>query len=421
MSASNTQYWMKTLSKFLSVQLFVQALSFGSGILIIRTLSKEEYAYFAIANSLQATMNILADSGIGIALDAIGGKVWQDHYRFGQLINTAMYLRQHLAVIAVIVVTPILFLMLHHAGASVSYTVILIIGVLIELYCYLQMGVLSSVLRLKTQITRIQKLALIGGGCRLVILTALFKFLNAGIGIFASTIASITQSIILNAWVKDSIDRKAPVNQEDRGEIIKFIGKQIPNSVLYAVEGQLGIWLISIFGNTENIAELGALTRLGVIFGLISSVLNEIILPSFSRCQVAKILFKRYMQVLGLYCLFSFLLIILAFFFPSQSLWILGENYSHLKEEVLLLVISFVVQYILGVAWLMNVSKGWILSGWIAVPIEIITKIVLLLFIDVSSLNGIFLFNILSNIPVCAKIFYVAYFGFKKMNFSQLT
>ena len=129
------------------------------------------------------------------------------------------------------------------------------------------------------------------------------------------------------------------MNREDRKKIVKFIGKQMPNSVYFAVQGQLGIWLISIFGNTENIAELGALTRLGIIFSLITSILNEIVLPSFSRCQVAKTLFKRYMQVLSLYCLFSLVLVALAFFFPSQFLWILGGKYSHLDKEVLLLVI----------------------------------------------------------------------------------
>ena len=415
LSAPNTKYWTKTLSKFLSVQVIVQALSFGSGILIIRTLSKDEYAYFSIANSLQATMNILADSGIGIALAAIGGKVWHDHYRFGQLINTAMYLRQYLAVIAVIIVTPILFWMLHHSGASVGYTIILIVGVLIELYCYLQLGVLSSVLRLKTQIHRIQKLALIGSGTRLVVLTTLFKFLNAGIGVFASTIASIVQSIILNRWVRDSVDRKAPMNREDRKEIVKFIGKQMPNSVYFAVQGQLGIWLISIFGNTENIAELCALTRLGIIFSLITSILNEIVLPSFSRCQVAKTLFKRYMQVLSLYCLFSLVLVALAFFFPSQFLWILGGKYSHLDKEVLLLVISLVTQSILGLTWSMNASKGWIISGLIIVPIGIITKIILLFLLDISTINGIFLLNIFSTLPGFIVNFGIAYSGFKQM------
>jgi O-antigen/teichoic acid export membrane protein len=420
LSAPNTKYWTKTLGKFLSIQVVVQVLSFGSGILIIRVLSKDEYAYFSIANSLQTMMNLLADSGIGIALAAIGGKVWQDHYRFGQLINTAMYLRQYLAIVAIITVTPILFWMLRHTGASVDYTLILIIGILIELYCYLQLGVLSSILRLKTQINRIQKLALIGGGTRLTVLTVLFQFLNAGIGVFASTIASIVQSITLNRWVKDSVDRNAPMNLEDRQEIIKFIGKQMPNSIFFAVQGQLGIWLISIFGDTQNIAELGALTRLGVVFTLITSIMNEIVLPSFSRCQVAKTLLKRYMQVLSLYCLFSLTLVVLAFFFPGKFLWILGGKYINLDKEVLLLVISLVTQSILGLIWSMNASKGWILPGLIAVPIGVISKIILLLFLDLSTLQGIFLLNIISSLPYFVAFYCVAYTGFKNMNSQSL-
>lgn len=79
-----TFYWLKTLSKFVSVQLVVQVLGFASGILLIRTLDKQEYAYFTLANSMQGTMNVLANAGVGSALWAIGGKVWQDPYRFGQ-------------------------------------------------------------------------------------------------------------------------------------------------------------------------------------------------------------------------------------------------------------------------------------------------------------------------------------------------
>jgi flagellar biosynthesis regulator FlbT len=99
-------YWIKVLSRFISIQIVVQALSFASGMLLIRSLSKEEYAYFTIANSMQATMNMLADSGISSALSAIGGRVWQDPYRFGQLINTAMQWRRYLAMISVALVSP---------------------------------------------------------------------------------------------------------------------------------------------------------------------------------------------------------------------------------------------------------------------------------------------------------------------------
>src|SRR5688572_8409801 len=85
-------YWAKTLSKFTSTQLLVQAVGVAAGILLVRTLDQREYAYFTIVFAILATMNILADSGISIGLSSIGGRVWQDRYRFGQLINTALRL-----------------------------------------------------------------------------------------------------------------------------------------------------------------------------------------------------------------------------------------------------------------------------------------------------------------------------------------
>jgi O-antigen/teichoic acid export membrane protein len=149
-------YWVKLLSKFVSVQLIVQALGFASGVLIIRTLSKEEYAYFTIANSLQATMNLLADSGVSTGLISIGGKVWQDSYRFGQLINTAIQLRIYFLAISVMIVTPVLLWMLLTNGSSLFNAILIIIAILIELYFYLINAVLGIVLRLHSDIKKIQ-------------------------------------------------------------------------------------------------------------------------------------------------------------------------------------------------------------------------------------------------------------------------
>ena len=410
--SSKFLYWFKLLSKFISVQLIVQILGFASGILIIRTLSKEEYAYFTISNSLQSSMNVLADSGISIALSGIGGKVWRDHYRFGQLINTAMSLRRYLAIIAMLVIAPILFWILNRSGASIGYTIVLVIGILIELYFYLQIGVLITILRLNMQINRIQDLALMGAGSRLILLGASFQYLSAGVSIFASMITSWLQSIVLTAWIKDSIDTKASINKNDQKEILKIVASQIPNSIFFCVQSQLGLWLISVFGSTQNIAEIGALSRLGVIFSLITSVMTEIVLPSFSRCQVTSIIFKRYFQVLGVYSLFSIILVGLAFVFPSQFLWILGGSYSHLQQEVVLLVISLVLQSLLSLTWSLNSSRGWVLSGWLAVSVGVITQIILLKILNISTIKGVFMLNILSVLPGFVLTFHTAYSGF---------
>src|ERR1051325_4044588 len=148
----------KMLGKFVSVQVVVQVLGFASGLLLVRSLAQKEYAYFTLANSMLGTMGILADSGVGIGLTSIGGKVWQDRQRFGQLINTALRLRRSLALIAASVVAPVLMGLLTNNGASRWYAATLTLAVLLALNYQLLAGVLDIVPRLHSQVGRLQRL-----------------------------------------------------------------------------------------------------------------------------------------------------------------------------------------------------------------------------------------------------------------------
>ncbi|HCQ20310.1 MAG: polysaccharide biosynthesis protein [Aphanizomenon flos-aquae LD13] len=406
------QYWIKTLSKFISIQLIVQALNLASGILIIRTLSKQEYAYFTLANAMQATMNTLADSGIGSALSAIGGRVWQDPYRFGQLINTAMYLRRYLAVIATLVVTPILFWMLLQNGASIGYTLLLISAILIELYFYLNIGVLIVVPRLYSKIDKLQQLSLLSSGSRfLFLIGGSLIFLNALVGAFSSTVASGLENLMLWFSVKDTIDVKSEINKEDKIEILKIVKTQAPNTIFYCIQGQVTIWLITVFGNTDNIAEVGALGRLAVIFSLITSIMTNIVLPSFSRTQSYEILIRKYKQIIFSYVFLSLIILLLSMVFPKQLLLILGKNYSSLEKELFFFAMAAVTNAITSILWSINASKGWTEEAWLFIPTIIITQIILLLFLDVSNIIGISIFSTLSVIPASCINFYMTYKG----------
>ena len=92
----------------------------SAGILLVRCLEQREYAYFTIANTMQGTINLLADIGISIGLVSIGGRVWHDRHRFGELINTALQMRRKLGAVAILVVTPVLYFMLVKNGAAIA-------------------------------------------------------------------------------------------------------------------------------------------------------------------------------------------------------------------------------------------------------------------------------------------------------------
>src|SRR5437660_3002084 len=171
----------RIVGSFVTVQAIVQLIGFLSGILLIRMLEQGEYAFFTIANTMQGTLNLLADVGISVGLVSIGGRVWQDRPRFSQLISTALHLRRRLAFLAVIVVTPLLYFMLAKNGASLNYTALLTILVLIGLAIQLDVGVLGVIPRLRADIGVIQRIDLIGAIVRLAILVLLaFVFLNGG-------------------------------------------------------------------------------------------------------------------------------------------------------------------------------------------------------------------------------------------------
>ncbi|HEY2139209.1 MAG TPA: hypothetical protein VGH00_03955, partial [Chthoniobacterales bacterium] len=120
----------RVVGHFAIVQAIVQVIGFLSGILLIRHLDQREYAYFTIANTMQGTLNTLADIGISVGLVSIGGRVWQDRNRFGQLVTTASNLRRRLGAVSALVITPILFFMLLKNGAPVPYTFVLVALVL---------------------------------------------------------------------------------------------------------------------------------------------------------------------------------------------------------------------------------------------------------------------------------------------------
>jgi O-antigen/teichoic acid export membrane protein len=416
-SSPRTIYWVKTLSKFTTAQLVLQAIGVASGILLVRTLEQREYAYLTIAFAMQSTMNILADSGVSIGLSSIGGRVWQDPHRFGQLINTALRLRKYLASVTIVVVAPILLWLLRRNGASFEYAGVLTLLVLAGVGLQLTTVVLMVVPRLHSQINRVQIIELTGAVARLALISvAYFVFLNAATATVATVLSIVAQYLLLKRWTSDSIENGAGESREDRKEIISIVKSQLPNSIFFCLQGQVMVWLVAIFGSAKSVAEIGALGRLGVLFGVIGAVMTSIVLPSFARCQSPSQLRSRYLQIVGAFLLFGATLVGAAWLFPDQVLWILGSKYAHLRDSLFLMVVLSAFNALIAAMWSLNSTKAWIKRSWLNIPLTIASQILLLLVIDISTLEGVLLFGVLSLLPAFALNVGLGYSGLHRRN-----
>lgn len=407
----------RMVGSFATVQVIVQVVGFASGILLVRYLDQRQYAFFTIANTMQGTIAVLADMGISIGLISIGGRVWQDRNRFGQLIRTAQILRWKLGAVAVVVIVPILYLMLARNGAAPRYSLLLIGFILAGIAAQLSFSVLSVVPRLCSDIPRIQKIDLAGAIARLVILLGCaFLFLNAGVAILIGSAAALLQYVMMRRYVGEVIDLNAPENEDDRRAMLGFVKNQAPNAIFFCVQGQITVFLISFFGSHVGaVAEIGALGRLAMIFAILGQLMTNIFVPAFARAHTVRRLAWQYAIIAGGVAVFAGCALAAAAFFPEQFLYVLGKQYAHLHRELFLMVAGTVANVIVSTIWLLNSAKAWIRGSWLYIPLTLTTQIALIPFTDFSSVNSLLLFNLISTVPLLFLNLLLSYRGFRNL------
>jgi O-antigen/teichoic acid export membrane protein len=392
--------WISVLARFTSAQLVIQVLGFLSGILIVQNLSKPDYAWFTIANTFAATIGMLADVGVSGAVTAIGGEVWQDKSRFGSLIRTALTFRRKLAIVSVTAVTPIFIWMLAKNQAPVATISVVVPAALAGFLMQLTAGVLGVVISLRQDIRRMQLLGLAPALLRLAILApACLIFIDSRIAVITGAIGFALQVWILRRWVKNVIEWNAPESPDYRGRILSIVKRQAPNTIFQCVQGQIIILLISIFGNEHRVAEIGALGRFAIVFTLISSVVNGVVVPRFVRCQDPGVLRRRYWQVAFVFTVLAGLLVALSAVFPHPLLWLIGAKYANLESEVWLMMLNAALGSLLLCLVSLTYFKGWIIPAAILIPLEIATQLILILSFDMSTVHGVLMVGVIATVP----------------------
>ncbi|MGC6431127.1 MAG: polysaccharide biosynthesis protein [Jejuia sp.] len=396
-------------------QILVQAIGFISGILVIRLLPVEEYALYTLANTMLGTMTVLADGGISSGLMAEGGKVWQDKEKLGVALATGLDLRKKFAVFSLIVLVPVLFYLLIRNNASWLMASLIVVSIIPAFFSALSDSLLQIVPKLHQKIVPLQKNQLEVGLLRLVLLgITIFIFPFTYIVLLVNGVTRIYGNIKLQKIAKPLVGEKMTPDLVVRKNMIGVVKKIMPGAIYYSISGQISVWLLSIFGSTTSVAEIGALARFSLLLTVFASVFATIAIPRFSRLQ------KNNMQTLKIYmqlqagvvalCLF---LCLMVFAFSHYLLLILGDNYFQLENELLLVFIAGSLSLISGLSFSLGSSKGYPTNPYILIITNICFLIMGYLLFDISTLIGVLYFNIF--VAVAPVLIHSSYFYYKML------
>jgi O-antigen/teichoic acid export membrane protein len=380
-------------------QIAIQMIGFLTGLIVIRMLPVHEYAYYTIVNAGLGTMTVLTDSGISQSVLAEGAKVWQSPRALGGVIAAGMILRRRFALLAVTVTIPILYEMLRRQGADALTAVLTAASIVPMFAASLTTQLLQVVPRLHQRLMPLQRVLISSSVLRLV--------LTAGAGSLfplawlVSTCAGIAQN--WTSWrtrllMRDLVDLEVGPDASAKAAIIRLMRRSSANAIYYAFEGQLTVWLISIFGKVQAVAQVGALNRLTMGFSVLGAVFSLLWAPRFARLRAGPVVLAKFWSGQGLLCGVLLLVIIGVASFPHAALILLGRSYESLTREVVLSAIAAALGLLAGCAYLAAASRGIVISPWFMVPFALSLQCVLILLLPVSTVAGLLWLSIGTNL-----------------------
>ncbi|QDV41299.1 hypothetical protein Enr13x_11370 [Stieleria neptunia] len=365
--------WGKLIAITGSAQVAVQAIGFITGILVIRLLPTQEYALYTIANTMLGTMALLADGGVSSGVMSQGGKVWSDKKKLGAVLVTGFALRRKFAVGSAFVAIPVLLYLLRHHGASWGVSAMLAFSLMPVFVATLSGKLLEIAPKLNQDISKLQKLQV---GTNLIRLASsgflLMVFPLAAVAIAATGVAQIWWNRRLAARTEEYADFQVAEDRNVRDEMLVIVRRVLPSSIYFSFSLQLSFWLLSFFGSGESIAQLGALSRVAVAVGVLTTISSYLVIPRFARLpaspSVLKAFYIKVQLVLFVVCGFGCLV---GCFLAGPILAILPVEYASLTLAFQLKLGVAAFGVLIGTLVGLNASRGYIMSPKIQIPLNL--------------------------------------------------
>lgn len=414
---SRTRKLFHLLAGFFLGQAAVQGISVVIGLFLVRSLSVYSYAQFGLALGFQATASILMDLGFAGTVIPLVGERTSDRALVGKYVKGAKSLRDRTFWLFSPVVTVLFLIITHRQGWGLSVQLGLLASVLLALYASSSMAYYSVPLFLHRQMQDFYFPQTVSSACRLL----LYVVLNA-VGALNSIAAAGCNA--LNLAVNGIFLRKKGLKYIDlpehddpavRKEIIRYVLPALPAILLGAFHGQVALFLISIFGNTINIAQVSAMGRLGQIFNLLMTFNVVIVEPHVARLPNDRLL-STYFKLIAGACLGGAILTLIGFALPGIFLVILGPKYEPLRGLIGWVVLTACINYVAGLIWIMNRSRRWVFWRGTIAEISLLAFVQLgfLITFGVRSTGAAVFFNFASSFCYVLAHSYVAMYGFSK-------
>jgi O-antigen/teichoic acid export membrane protein len=418
--------WIRLLSEYTAAQAVTQLLGVAAGLLIVNLLPVREYALYTFALSVFTFLTVFSDLGVSSALLYFRRGTRAGQAPFTPYIRAALRLRHALLVVGAIGGLSFMAIIAPERGFSAAE--IAAVGALMVAAAWSQIGASLNLLllRLEGNYRESYVAEALGNAVRLLAVAGMWitGAATAWLAMSTGAVGALVTKFAASRKPAQSAEPPAAHATQGKSNPVRgIIGYVLPTSLgaaYFSIQAPLVVWLSAFFAGTESVAEVGALGRLGLIFGLLSGFVGAVLLPRLSAITDDALYRRRYFETWAVLAGFGLAVIVIGYAFPDWLLLLLGHAYRGLDDEVLVIAANSVLGTWVGYCVGINNSRGWVRHqpGVLAAYASI--QVALVFALDLSTTLGILHFALCSSLAALTLQLVVNAVGFVRPRWVEL-
>lgn len=379
----------KKLLFYVGTQGAIQAANAMCGFLLVRYIAPDDFAWLTLCLSAMATINILADSGLGSAYSAIVGPMVQQK---DKVVSIAQYMtgyRVKFAVLGSIAVAPVTGWLLYQKGQSLVSTLMCLSLVVLGSIISTQSVVFASTLKLRTRINELSRIEAVSAWLRLLLVcTVLALGATAPTAVLTTVAAQLAMVYLLKSALPDLVSlSNTQIEESEKQRTKQIVKSSLPLVIYSCVQGQVAIWILGLLGQNKSIADLGAVSRYALLFSLVGIPLSHFLFPAIARQPDDRIRLVVTRSCFGIIvaaiAIFSCFIV-----FERPMLWLLGDNYRNCATELRAFGFVGAIGFLTNSMWSIALSRGWVRHGWLQIPLGLLLMTITAAMVDLGTTVG---------------------------------
>ncbi|HEX9943783.1 MAG TPA: hypothetical protein VGG03_17360 [Thermoanaerobaculia bacterium] len=406
--------WARILSAYFSTQTLVQLAGIAAGLLFVNFMPVREFALYTLAFSVIAFFTFVTDLGSTTSLLYFFQRSLKDGEDFQPWYDAVRSLRRGAFLIGAAAVLVAFPRLAAAKGYGVGEALLVTGGIVLCVWFQIAQALRVLALRLADRYGASYRAELAGALTRLLLAAALVAsaLLRSWLGVLAAAAGSAAVALLARPALRTAA---APVDLRPyRRKVLRYLLPTLPSAVYFAVQGPLTVWLAATFGATRNIAEVGALGRLGLLVGLFSSLTGVVFLPRLARITDERLYRRRSLQFGAALAVAALAMLAAAAAAPGLFLLLLGKNYAGLDRELLLVVAGAGVSLLDGYLVSVNLARSWTRWQGLAVAGLVAVQAGLVALLPLSTTAGVLTFNLLGGAAALAGQLAIVAVGFTR-------